>query len=47
VSGQTGIFRGIDEAGWARIETVDDDNLPEETRFPPNTITILDKGYET
>jgi len=46
-SGQTGIFRGVDEAGWAKIETTDHSSLPEENRFPPNTITMLDKGYET
>ncbi len=44
---KSGTFRGVDEAGWALIETFNDKYLPEESRFPPNTIIILDKGYET
>lgn len=44
---QTGLFRGVDGAGWALMETSENNTVPAETRFPPNTITILDKGYES
>jgi len=44
---QSGMFRGVDGAGWALIETSGPGDVPAEQRFPPNTITILDKGYQS